>query len=122
MRRRSNGSAPPRGSDTSRSSRGVPSTTPSCTRSSASRRAERQSYLRAGLALKCVFLVGIGIVALPAGWALAQLFGKSTLASMLALAVVTGGLLNVLSLQLADYLADERFLRLTLFNTIYSVL
>jgi len=84
--------------------------------------AERRSHLRAALVLKCVFLAGIAILALPAGWSLAQLFGKSSLAVMLALAVVTGGLLNVLSLQLADYLADERFLRLTVFNTIYSVL
>jgi O-antigen/teichoic acid export membrane protein len=83
---------------------------------------ERAAYLGAALRLKNVALLGIAILAVPVGWALAQIFATPALVWMLALGIVTGGLLNVLSLQLADYLADERFLRLTLFNTIYSVL
>lgn len=82
----------------------------------------RLSFMRASLVLKCVFLATAAILALPVGALLARLFHKPDMTVTLALAVGAGSLLNVLSLKLADYLADERYLRLTVFNTIYSAL
>jgi O-antigen/teichoic acid export membrane protein len=84
--------------------------------------AMRVAHLRGALVLKCGFLLMVVAAAYPLGSALAAAFNKPDLDLMLGLALVTGALMNVVSLKVADYLADERFLRLTVVNTIYNLL
>ena len=83
---------------------------------------QRIAHLRSALVLKCGFLLVIVAAAYPLGVALADAFNKPDLKGVLALALIAGALMNVVSLKVADYLADERFLRLTAVNTIYNLL
>jgi O-antigen/teichoic acid export membrane protein len=83
---------------------------------------ERTAHLRGALVLKCGFLLLVAAAAYPLGTALAAAFTKPDLNLVLALALLAGALMNVVSLKVADYLADERFLLLTGVNTVYNLL